>query len=369
MNSIILLLKAHVAGYTRSGKYVRPYERKGDAAASGQLVLFPEPKRPPPKPNPYRGLDPVKSTPDMFADDKAAFTQAAPSAKVEVPAAQPPAPAPASASLTGPQQARMALYSTKRGPTKDEAADPRRKYYVTMAREGRGIAHLAGPFDTHEDALAHVDEARRHAEEVDPRASFDSFGTSGVVSDHHRPGTLNARMGLGYPVDARYSSNEHPAPIPRQSINHLAEMPRERWKAAHREQHEITYHHLPKVKREMDRHQKAINEALEVNGEQQRIADDPLMKMDAPRAAAHQKAADDAMTQYRAALAKHEAAVAQHQTHFKRAEHLARIKEHILPGSGNIRANLAAGTTRSRNEEARYAKDAARDYAAYFKGK
>lgn len=98
--------------------------------------------------------------------------------------------------LTGSQQARQAKYSTKAGPTANEAADPRRKYYVTMARDGVGVARLAGPFDTHDEALAHVDRAREEAEKADPRAAFDSFGTAGVESDNHRPGVLNERLGI-----------------------------------------------------------------------------------------------------------------------------------------------------------------------------
>lgn len=172
MSSVILFLKSHVAGYMRGGRYVKPYQRQGGptaSAASGQLALFPAPPKPPAKPNPYKGLDPMKATPDMFEDERAAARK----------------------------QALQAKYSDKAGPTDDEAADPRRKYYVTMAREGRGVARLAGPFDTHDEALAHVDRAREEAEKADPRASFDSFGTAGVVSDDHRPGVLNQRLGIG----------------------------------------------------------------------------------------------------------------------------------------------------------------------------
>lgn len=86
----------------------------------------------------------------------------------------------------------------KAGPTADEAADPRRKYYVTMMRDGKDRpAYLAGPFDRHEDALGHVEAARKKAQEVDPRAVWDSFGTAGVVADKHHPGVLNTHLGIG----------------------------------------------------------------------------------------------------------------------------------------------------------------------------
>lgn len=165
MRSVILFLKSHVAGYMRDGKYVKPYQRRGGPAVSpgdGQLALFTSP-----------AVEP---------------------AKIE----KPP---------TGPQQARQAKYSTKTGPTSDEAADPRRKYYVTMARDGVGVARLAGPFDTHNEALAHVDRAREEAEKADPRASFDSFGTAGVESDNHKPGVLNARLGIGASADPGPAAN------------------------------------------------------------------------------------------------------------------------------------------------------------------
>ena len=77
-------------------------------------------------------------------------------------------------------------------------------YYVTMVRDdgdrGRRVAWLAGPFrDDHAGALAMVDQARAIAEEVDPRAFWDAFGTSRV--DHFRgpTGVLNARLGLTGP--------------------------------------------------------------------------------------------------------------------------------------------------------------------------
>lgn len=75
-----------------------------------------------------------------------------------------------------------------------------KKYYVTMIRDpgaNQRVARLAGPFDTYEEALAHVEPARKHAEEVDPRAAWDAFGTAGIESDNHKPGTLNEKMGIG----------------------------------------------------------------------------------------------------------------------------------------------------------------------------
>ncbi len=89
---------------------------------------------------------------------------------------------------------KAAVTSTKPGPTDD---NPRRKFYVTIARQGRGVAKLAGPFDTHDEAKAHVDRARYEAYKLDPESHFDAFGTSGIEADEHKPGVLNERLGIG----------------------------------------------------------------------------------------------------------------------------------------------------------------------------
>lgn len=75
-----------------------------------------------------------------------------------------------------------------------------KKYYVTMIRDpgkNQRVARLAGPFDTHEEALSHVDAAKEYAYEVDPKSAFDAFGTSGVESDNHKPGVLNEHLEIG----------------------------------------------------------------------------------------------------------------------------------------------------------------------------
>ena len=59
------------------------------------------------------------------------------------------------------------------------------------------MSKLAGPFDTHDEAKAHVDHAREEAVKIDPRAHFDAFGTAGVEADEHKPGVLNERLGVG----------------------------------------------------------------------------------------------------------------------------------------------------------------------------
>lgn len=72
-------------------------------------------------------------------------------------------------------------------------------YYVTVIRElgmrsGRKVGWLLGPYPTHDEALANVSRGRRIASEIDPRTSFDAFGTSSIeIERGELPlGVLNA---------------------------------------------------------------------------------------------------------------------------------------------------------------------------------
>jgi hypothetical protein len=162
----ILFLKARDRGDTDTGDmfgtHVEQRTRK-DGVTQGYRV-----KAKDLPPNRFKGMDPVKATPDMFAGPP-----------------QSPAPTPAPAA---------------------EPAIPdghSKKFYVTMIRDPgprQRVARLAGPFDEHEHALAHVEPARKLAVEVDPRAHFDAFGTAGVTAAEHRPGVLNERLGIGAPA-------------------------------------------------------------------------------------------------------------------------------------------------------------------------
>lgn len=83
----------------------------------------------------------------------------------------------------------------------DANAEGDRKFYVTMVRGDR-VARLAGPFDTKEEADGMVARARDEANKADPRSAFDAFGVSGITSKEHKPGTLNATLGIAAPADA-----------------------------------------------------------------------------------------------------------------------------------------------------------------------
>ncbi len=72
-------------------------------------------------------------------------------------------------------------------------------FYVTIKR-GRRTSYIAGPFQDYEEARAHIDPARKAAEEVDPFTWFDFFGVTrvfGPAAAALPPGVLNSRLGLG----------------------------------------------------------------------------------------------------------------------------------------------------------------------------
>ena len=64
-------------------------------------------------------------------------------------------------------------------------------YYVSVI-DGPRFGLLRGPFDAHDEALARVDETRKAAESLDPRAWFYAFGTCRVERETPlKPGKLN----------------------------------------------------------------------------------------------------------------------------------------------------------------------------------
>lgn len=75
-----------------------------------------------------------------------------------------------------------------------------RDYYVSMIRgeKKKQVAFMAGPFATHEEALAQVDAVKREASRLDTWADFYLFGTcSRPRSPDNKPGWLNVYLGLG----------------------------------------------------------------------------------------------------------------------------------------------------------------------------
>ena len=73
----------------------------------------------------------------------------------------------------------------------------RRDYYVSVVRSAKQRGLLAGPFRTHDEALAHVDRAKTLACEIDPWCDFDAFGTCSLPYKATNPiGALNRELAI-----------------------------------------------------------------------------------------------------------------------------------------------------------------------------
>lgn len=71
-----------------------------------------------------------------------------------------------------------------------EHCPPNGGYYVT-AVDGPSWWKMAGPYQTHAEALADVDRAREIANKHDGRAWFMGWGTAHVKAGAVEPGNLN----------------------------------------------------------------------------------------------------------------------------------------------------------------------------------
>lgn len=70
--------------------------------------------------------------------------------------------------------------------------DLRPGFYYVSAIDGTRSARVRGPYPTHAEALAMVDESSRVLTTIDPRAHFYAFGTCRSEADLG-PGYLDAR--------------------------------------------------------------------------------------------------------------------------------------------------------------------------------
>ena len=68
-------------------------------------------------------------------------------------------------------------------------------YYVSVVRAS-DYRLLAGPFPTHQEALAWVDRAKAVAATLDPKAHWYGYGTVAMAPGYQKPGMLNASLGL-----------------------------------------------------------------------------------------------------------------------------------------------------------------------------
>lgn len=87
-------------------------------------------------------------------------------------------------------------------------------YYVSVidgprtgdSIEVKRMGLLAGPFETHQEALDRVDAVRKIAEEVNVWAHFYAFGTCKLkepINGRYPPGRLNDRLEQSPPLNAQ----------------------------------------------------------------------------------------------------------------------------------------------------------------------
>ena len=81
-------------------------------------------------------------------------------------------------------------YTWTDGPTSPIPDRTPGAFYVSCENAGRR-ALLVGPFATHVDAITRVDDVRKLAERLDPRAVFYAFGTSRAPVGTDTPGKIN----------------------------------------------------------------------------------------------------------------------------------------------------------------------------------
>lgn len=70
------------------------------------------------------------------------------------------------------------------------AHPPGANFYVTVTDGGK-LLPLAGPYKTHAEAVAMVDEVKELAIKTDPSAAFASFGTTAMPGSYAKPGIFN----------------------------------------------------------------------------------------------------------------------------------------------------------------------------------
>ncbi len=67
------------------------------------------------------------------------------------------------------------------------------KFYVSVV-DGPDYRFLAGPYDTHAEALAMVESARRLAVQYDPKAHFYAYGTAKAPAGYDKPGIFALKL-------------------------------------------------------------------------------------------------------------------------------------------------------------------------------
>lgn len=91
------------------------------------------------------------------------------------------------------RQQYLASLARKTGKETCECGErhPRGANFYVTAIDGRKTIPLSGPYPTHAEAVARVDEIRELAIKMDPGAAFASFGTTAMKSSYKKRGVLD----------------------------------------------------------------------------------------------------------------------------------------------------------------------------------
>lgn len=320
-----------------------------------------------------------------------------------------------------------------------------KKFYATVIRNpgpNQKVGWLAGPFDDHEEAKAHVERAKQIAHEVDPRSVFDYFGTAGLTHDKHPPGVLNERLGItgkGTPapkaapkqdrertdwedkvydavaealgasrgdaqgvVEARAealadawkyrlapksaakmildagaesagagAADDHPAPIPRRSISGLSDGDRAKWMDLHRQQHELHYYEGGQIREQMERVRSKRNKAETAMREAEAMlaSERKAPVQDASREREFEAHAGKTRDEFQKHASELDRLSLSHESVHRRMEALGKQKDAVMPGSGDLRMNLASGVRSTLREELDNQKHYFRAYRDHYKSK
>lgn len=73
---------------------------------------------------------------------------------------------------------------------------PESGYFFVTAKYGQGVAILAGPYETHEEALDALPKAKSLSLDAIAEAAFASFGTTRIAG-YEKPGQFNDQITEG----------------------------------------------------------------------------------------------------------------------------------------------------------------------------
>lgn len=167
------------------------------------------------------------------------------------------------------------------------------------------------------------------------------------------------------------ADDDHPAPIPRRSISGLSEGDRAKWIDLHRQQHELHYYEGGQIREQMERVRSKRNKAETAMREAEAMvaSERKAPVQDTVREREFQKHADTTRGEFEKHAGELDRLSRSHESVHRRMEALGKQKDAILPGSGDLRMNLASGVRSTLREELDNQKHHLRAYREHYKAK